>query len=234
MENIIPITALSIPESTDVSVRPKLVREYAEALEKLGDKAKVALAAAWKEIRDGNYWESYGFQSFDSYVFETFGYGKSTSSALIGVYETYITKLGFFAEEIAEVSWHSLVTMKPHITESNAKDFLERMKNMKQKEVKAWAKELAGLHPSESKAKTGNRFTFNCEAEEQADVIREALSCAETASGSPIPTQNLEFICADFLLDHLDDPSNEDLLAEWVARLEGMFKIKITYEKIGE
>lgn len=232
MEQIISVGNLYMNE-TDVALRPAKVRHFATEVNRMGDVAKIALSAAWKEVRDNEYWRGYGFQSFDQYIFEEFSYSKSTSDALIGIYETYVTTLGVNPTTLAKIPWYGLKAMRPYVNQDNVLQTLDKLETMTQQQIKKWVKDLQGLHPVESVQDKKHTFRFSCDSEEQAEIFREALEIAEKVSGSPIPAHNMEVIAADYLLSHAIDESNpDDKLAEWVKRLEKMFNVKITWEKV--
>lgn len=230
------MSIISIPEisldSREIAQRPQKVREFALAVNKLGDRAKIAMAAAWHEVKEKGYWKSYGYVSFDQYIMEEFSYGRSTSEALLSIYSTYVVKLGISPIELSEIPWYGLREVLSIVNENNVHEILDKLKGMTQKDIKKWLKSLQGLHPAEAKFKTGHKFHFNFESEEQAEVIRQALVAAQTVSGSEVPAENLEVICAEYLLTNLGDSDKLATLEKWFQFVARKFGIKVTWEPL--
>jgi hypothetical protein len=226
------INEISIAYPTQVSAeaRPRAVLDFAKAIKGMGDKAKIMLATAWFEIRKEEYWrelskaDGSGFASFDEYIHSEFGYGKSTSAALIGVYETYVVNLGYQPEDIADVPWFHLRALVPVINRENAADYLEKARGMTQKEITQWVKELRGTPETKERQK---KFSVPL-TPLQTEVCDQAMTIAKEATGSEIPGLQLEYICADFVCGNdLKEASRVISLKEWISRIERMFGVKL-------
>lgn len=226
------ITELAITYPTTVSgeERPQAILNFARGIRDMGDRAKIMLATAWFEIRKEGYWQSLtkpdgrGYASFDEYIMGEFTYGKSTSAALIGVYETYVVGLGYMPEDISGIPWFHLRALIPIINKDNAAEYLEKVKNMTQQEVTKFVKELRGTPEVKEREK---KFTVALKPL-QTEICDHAMELAQEATGSEIPGLNLEYICADFVCSNdLKDSSKITPLAEWIERIERLFGVKL-------
>lgn len=226
------ISELSItyPVTVSEEERPQAILSFAKGIRDMGDKAKIMLATAWFEIRKEGYWQSItkadgrGYASFDEYILGEFNYGKSTSAALIGVYETYVIGFGYRPEDIAGFPWFHLRALVPVVNKDNVAEYLEKVRNMTQKEVTKFVKDLRGTPEVKEREK---KFTVALKPL-QTEICDHAMELAQQATGSEIPGLNLEYICSDFVCSNdLKESSRELSLAEWIDRIERLFGVKL-------
>jgi len=229
--SLILVPGVELPVTED---RATQVLQYASRIFQITGRSKLALAACLHEIKEEEYWKNVA-ESFKSYVYTEFGYTESTVSALISVYTTMVENLAVDPESIKDIPWAKLAMLVPSITVENKDELLSVARDSTQNELKKYLKDLNGLHVTESKTSTGNKFTFTVN-DDQAEVIKQAIDKATTMYEGRTdlpPGMIYETIFAEFLLADCEDPTEEHLVKS-IAYLEKLHNVTISYEKNGE
>lgn len=155
------------------------------------------LGGVLKLISENSWFE--GFDSFDAFVFEKYGFQGRKARYLISIYTELVTKQIPW-EKVGHLGWTKLKELAPILTLENVDEWVTKATPVSVIELIAMLK--AKLDPSgEQSGKTSDDVTtlkFKVKPD-QLEVVQAALAKAKGEIGTDYDTVALENICAGYV-----------------------------------
>lgn len=243
-----------LKKEMSLAERKKTIRDCMKEAVQIDDKLNlVAGELLWEASKNG-YWKEWEFTddkgetrpyaSFEEYTENELNMKRRKAFYLIKIYDKFIVELKLSSEELAGLQWSKAREIADVITPDNYKEVIERVSTMPVTAVKDYVKELKGKKPIEGDT-TGVTEGGGKEPEEtvklnfklypeQAENVKNALSIAETMTGSEKPGNQLDLICSEFVAGAVG-MGLEGALAKLelvVKNVERAFGVKLSIEDI--
>lgn len=169
--------------------------------EKLAENIEVnyfMLGGVLKLINDNSWFE--GFENFDGFVYEHYGFQGRKARYLIEIYDNLVTKQIPW-EKVSHLGWTKLKDLAKTLTPENVDDWVAKAEKCTVLELQALLK--AGQVPGEGEktAKTTDdvvKMAFKFKPD-QADVVQQALAKAKGELHTEYDTVAMENICAGYV-----------------------------------
>jgi hypothetical protein len=153
------------------------------------------LGGVLKVISDNSWFE--GFESFDVFVFEKFGFQSRKARYLMQIYEDLVTKQIPW-EKVHHLGWTKLKDLAPILTLENLEEWVAKAEIMTVLELQAALK--AKPDNASSTPTTDEIVTLKYKVKnDQAETINHALAKAKGECQTEFDTVALENICALYL-----------------------------------
>lgn len=208
----------------------------ADALAENIDTNEFKLGGVLKLINDNSWFE--GFETFDEFVFEKYGFGGRKARYLVGIYDNLVTKMIPW-EKVSGLGWSKLKELAPVINVDNVDEWVAKAEKMTVAELIAVLKAEKG-EPA-GKIKTTDEFTkvsFKLKAD-QVEIVQQALSKAKGELHTEHDSVALENVCAGYVggttqvnkafdLDEVINATGFEPLLARIADLFPMWDIVVT------
>lgn len=194
--------------------------------ERLGETVETSyfkLGGVLKLIQDNSWFE--GFESFDKYVYETFGFMPRKAAYLMQIYTDLVTK-AIPWEKVSHLGWTKLKDLSGTLTVENVDEWVAKAEKLTVLELQAALKAAPGEEGKPSGKSTDEmvKLKYNVKAD-QAETITKAIEKARGEVGTDFDTVALENICAGYLAGNSAltgsgtfDPATADLAQIVAAR----------------
>jgi len=105
------------------------------------EEAFIALGERLYKIRSEQLWQS-NWDSYDEYLMEL-KISQAKASKLVSIYEKFVMEYGIEQEKLSKVSWSTLYTMLPLVTDKkSAKEWVEKGELMKRDDIEDEVREF--------------------------------------------------------------------------------------------
>ena len=156
------------------------------------------LGGVLKLINDNSWFE--GYESFDLFVYEKYGFQGRKARYLINIYTELVTKQIPW-EKVAGLGWTKLKELAPILTLDNVDEWVNKASAVTVLELIAMLKAKLNSSGKESSEKTTDdvvvlKFKMNFE---QAETVKAALAKAKGELGTDVDTVALENIAAGYV-----------------------------------
>lgn len=179
VENLTKQKALSLADSLAQNVETNYF--------KLGGVLKVIHENGWFE----------GFETFDQYVFEHFGFQKRKAMYLIQIYADLVGK-SIPWEKVAPLGWTKIKDLSPILTLDNVDEWVAKAEKLSVAELQAALKaQTEGKEAPETKDEV-QTLKFKVHGDQVA-TITSALNKAKAEAKTDYDTVALELICTGYL-----------------------------------
>jgi hypothetical protein len=151
-----------------------------------------------KLINDNSWFE--GFEAFDDFVEEKYGFASRKARYLISIYENLVTKMIPW-EKVGHLGWTKLKDLAPVITPETVDEWVAKAEKLTVKELQAILKQEAGEGTGDKTQKTTEdvvKLTFKLKAD-QADIVGQALAKAKGELHTEFDSVALENIAAGYV-----------------------------------
>jgi len=195
----------------------------ADTLSENIDTNEFKLGGVLKLINDNSWFE--GFDSFEKFVYEKYGFQSRKARYLISIYDNLVTKMIPW-EKVSHLGWTKLKDLAPIINVDNVDEWVEKAEKLTVIELQAIIKQ-AGTEGGEKQAKTSDeivKVTFKLKAS-QAETVQQALAKAKGELQTEFDTVALENVCLGYLggVSTVNKPFSLDEVIESVG-FEPMMK----------
>lgn len=156
------------------------------------------LGGVLKLINDNSWFE--GFQTFDDFVTERYGFQGRKARYLVMIYDNLVTKQIPW-EKVAHIGWTKLKDLAPVLTPENVDEWVQKAEKLTVKELQALLSAAANQGKGETNATTTDeivKMTLKFKPE-QADVVQQAIAKAKGELHTEFDTVALEQICAGYV-----------------------------------
>ena len=170
----------------------------ADNLSKDIDTNEFKLGGVLKLINDNSWFE--GFEFFDDFVYEKYGFQGRKARYLINIYDNLVTKMIPW-EKVSHLGWTKLKELAPIITPENVDEWVAKAEKLTVVELIAALKAAKPTEEGEKTAKTTDevvKITFKLKPD-QAEVVTQALAKAKGELHTEYDTVALENICAGYV-----------------------------------
>ncbi len=150
-----------------------------------------------KLINDNSWFE--GFEDFDLFVEEKYGFAGRKARYLIAIYDNLVTKQIPW-EKVSGLGWTKLKDLAPVLTPENVDEWVAKAEKLTVKELQAILKAETG-EGGEKTAKTTDdviKMQFKLKPD-QHDIITQALAKAKGELQTEYDTVALENICSGYV-----------------------------------
>lgn len=155
---------------------------------KLGGVLKVIFDNAWFE----------GYESFDLYVFEKFGFASRKARYLMEIYDELVTKQIPW-DKVQHLGWTKLKDLAKHLTLDNLDEWVGKAENCTVVELQAMLKAKASTGDSDEPV-TSNIATMKFKLlNDQVETVTMALNKAKAECNTEHDNVALEMICAGYV-----------------------------------
>jgi hypothetical protein len=154
------------------------------------------LGGVLKMIQDNSWFE--GFNDFDQFVFEKYGFQGRKARYLMGIYEQLVTKQIPW-EKVKDLGWTKLKDLASILTPENVDEWVAKAANLTYLEMMALLK--AGMPEGEISEKTksdSHTLKFQLKGD-QLEVVNAALAKGKGEMGTEYDSVVLENICAGYV-----------------------------------
>ena len=151
-----------------------------------------------KLINDNSWFE--GFDYFDDFVYEKYGFQGRKARYLISIYDNLVTKMIPW-DKVSHLGWTKLKDLAPIITPENVDEWVAKAEKLTVVELQAAIKALKPEEGDEKTAKTTDevvKMTFKLKPD-QAEAVTQALAKAKGELHTEYDTVALENICAGYV-----------------------------------
>lgn len=167
-----------------------------------------------KLITDNSWFE--GYDSFDDFVEEKYGFADRKARYLISIYDNLVTKMIPW-EKVSHLGWTKLKDLASVLTLENVDDLVAKAEKLTVKELQAMLKAGQG-EGGEKTAKTTDdivKITFKLKAD-QSEVVQQALAKAKGELHTDFDSVALENICSGYVggTTHVNKPFSLDEVIE--------------------
>lgn len=185
-------TALEVEGLTKTKA-VNLAEKLAESIEseyfKLGGVLKVIFDNAWFE----------GYESFDLYVYEKFGFQGRKARYLMEIYTELVTKQIPW-EKVQGLGWTKLKDLARHLTLENLDEWIEKASKCTVVELQAMLKAQMSSGDAETVAVKEDIVKLNFKLHnDQAETVTTALNKAKAECNTEFDNVALEMICAGYV-----------------------------------
>jgi hypothetical protein len=153
------------------------------------------LGGVLKIISDNGWFE--GYESFDVFVFEKFGFQARKARYLMQIYVDLVNKQIPW-EKVAHLGWTKIKDLAPILTLENLDEWVAKAENVTVLELQAMLKAKSETGGTEKTTDDFVKLKFNVK-QDQAETIQHALAKAKGEVGTEFDTVALENICALYL-----------------------------------
>lgn len=219
-----------VGKKTKVTSTGNLIADVAAEIEKLekgkalaladklfeeGEVSSFRLGGVLTVIRDNSWFE--GYESFDAYVSEHFGFKERTARYLIQIYGDLVGKQIPW-EKVSSLGWTKIKELVSVLTLENVDEWVEKASALTVKELQLLLKgEATGPDgtPKTTSDVVAKKFMLHSD---QVETVESALSKAKAEIGTEHDNVALETICSGYLAGviGIDKPqkSLQDQMAE--------------------
>lgn len=186
------------------------------------------LGGVLKVISDNGWFE--GFDSFDSFVNERFGFQPRKAKYLMQIYVDLVSKQIPW-EKVHHLGWTKLKDLSPIITLENLDDWIAKAEVLTVLELQA------ALKGGSSETQTSNKTTDDIVAlkfkvkQDQAEIIQHALAKAKGEIGTEFDSVALENVCSLYVSGNMGDLSAKVDLKE-VMKAAGWEQILTVFDEL--
>jgi hypothetical protein len=170
----------------------------ADNLSKDIDTNEFKLGGVLAKINDNSWFE--GFDSFDDFVYEKYGFQGRKARYLISIYTNLVTNMIPW-DKVSHLGWTKLKDLAPVITPENVDEWVAKAEKLTVVELQAAIKALKPTDGDEKTAKTTDevvKMTFKFKPD-QADAVTQALAKAKGELHTEYDTVALENICMGYV-----------------------------------
>jgi len=154
------------------------------------------LGGILKLINDNSWFE--GFEAFDDFVEEKYGFASRKARYLIAIYDILVTKQIPW-EKVSGLGWTKLKDLAPVLTPENVDEWVAKAEKLTVKELQAVLKHESG--EGEKTQKTTDdiiKIAFKLKAD-QAEIVNQALAKAKGELHTEYDAVAIENICAGYV-----------------------------------
>lgn len=169
--------------------------------EKLAENVEVSyfkLGGVLARIAENSWFE--GFENFDDFVYEKYGFQGRKARYLMSIYTNLVTKQIPW-EKVSGLGWTKLKDLAPILTPENVDEWVTKATNCTVIELQAMIKATKPGEEGEKTAKTTDEVVnlkFKLKTD-QAEVVQQALAKAKGELHTEFDTVALENICAGYV-----------------------------------
>jgi len=156
------------------------------------------LGGVLAKINENSWFE--GFNAFDDFVYERYGFAGRKARYLISIYDNLVTKQIPW-DKVSHLGWTKLKDLAPHLTLENVDEWVAKAEKATVVELQAMLKATKGDEGEEKTQKTTDdvvKMTFKLKPD-QAEAVTQALAKAKAELQTEYDTVALENICAGYL-----------------------------------
>jgi hypothetical protein len=218
------VTEVKPPEVATIGGKKKtaktgnLITDIAKEVESLTKTKALNLAATLAEdievnsfkmggvlklINENSWFE--GADSFESFVYETYGFQARKARYLISIYDNLVTKMIPW-EAVSHLGWTKLKDLAPILTVDNVAEWVAKAEKLTVIELQALIKAGEPSGEGEKTAKTTDdviKMNFKFKTD-QAETVQQALAKAKGELHTEYDTVAIENICSGYLGGNTD------------------------------
>jgi hypothetical protein len=153
------------------------------------------LGGVLKVIHENGWFE--GFETFESYVFEKFGFQKRKAFYLVQIYSDLVGK-SIPYEKIAHLGWTKIKDLSPVLTLDNLEEWIAKAETASVAELQAILKTKGPGGEAPDVKDEIQTLKFKVHGD-QAQTISSALNKAKAEAKTDFDTVALEMICTGYL-----------------------------------
>lgn len=205
---------------------PEWIRESARKAVLVGDRLGLFQGELLYEIHKKDFWRDWGYPTFDDYISRELEFKTRKAYYLIGLYEKFVVELGLPLETLAKVPWSKAKEIVSIITKENAEEMIRKISVLSLEDIKAYVKLAKGGKPKNNEI-VSKSFKMT---KEQSETVETALRVAGDLTGSTLPGQLLELICADFLSGKASELEPDQIftdIANHIKVIEQAYGVKL-------
>jgi len=195
------------------------------------------LGGVLKLISDNSWFE--GFNTFDDFVYEKYGFAGRKARYLINIYDNLVTKMIPW-EKVSHLGWTKLKDLAPIMTPGTVDEWVAKAEKLTVIELQALIKAAKPDEGGEKTAKTTDevvKLAFKLKPD-QLEIVNQALAKAKGELHTEYDTVALENICAGYVggtsavskpfsLDEVIDATGFEPLLKRIAEKFPMFDITV-------
>jgi len=166
--------SLSGITETDIEVRKTSIREAAQVAKTMNDRLGLVQGELLYEIKAGEYWQEWEFDSFESYVESELGYKARKAKYMIDIYAKFVLELGLPMERLKALEWSKAKEVLTIIDKENSEEVLGVLEGSTFNEVRKYARKKRGKGDGDDGFK---RINFSL-TDDQAEMVELALASA--------------------------------------------------------
>lgn len=206
---------LDIAHEVEQMTKAKALNEA----EKLAENIEVnyfKMGGVLKLINDNSWFE--GFESFDAFVLERYGFAGRKARYLISIYDNLVTKQIPW-DKVAHLGWTKLKDLAPVLTPENVDEWVGKAEKLTVVELQNLLKAQAGEGKGETTAKTTDEIVKMVMKfkPDQADVVQQAIAKAKGELHTEYDTVALENICQAYVggvVNVAKPPTTEEMIQQ--------------------
>jgi len=188
---------LDIAHEVESMSKTKALNEAARLAENI-EVDYFKMGGVLKLINDNSWFE--GFESFDDFVFEKYGFQGRKARYLVSIYDNLVTKQIPW-EKVSHLGWTKLKDLAVILTPENVDEWVAKAEKVTVLELQALLKAGQPDGTGDKTAKTSDdviKMVFKFKTD-QADVVQQALAKAKGELHTEFDTVALENVCAGYL-----------------------------------
>lgn len=190
--NLIEVTAAEI-EGLSKTKALKMAATLADDIEnnyfKLGGVLRTIHQNSWFE----------GFESFDRFVYENFGFQKRKAEYLMEIYDQLVSKMIPW-EKVSSLGWTKLKDLAKTLTQENVDEWVDKASKVSVIELQAMLKATLPTGEQSSTATTSDTMVKKFVLKnDQIETVNSALASVKAATGTDHDNVALENLCAGYL-----------------------------------
>lgn len=152
------------------------------------------LGLALKAVKEENYFQELGFESFPEYVERRHGFKYRKAQELIAITENCISaKLE--KQDVQHIGWTKMAEL-PKLTEENKTGWINKAEKLTVKELRTQVKETKQAPASRDDSVSYITFAFS---PEQREVVDRALRIASELTGSQVKSYLFQILATEFI-----------------------------------
>lgn len=186
------------------------------------DRAYLEMGKQLYMVIKAKLYEAWGFATFGEYVYADLGYRERKARYLVSIWQKLVVELGISEERISQIEWSKAKEIVGVVNEENVEDWLAKAENQTALEL---MEEVRRVRTGEPEAKI-TRMTFTL-LDDQADIVKEALTVVGELAGSDKPGHLLTCICADFLSGNR---GKDTRLAQVIRAIQATYEVNLVLE----
>lgn len=195
------------------------------------------LGGVLRLINDNSWFE--GFDYFDDFVYEKYGFQGRKARYLISIYDHLVTKQIPW-DKVSHLGWTKLKDLAPILTQENVDEWVAKAEKATVIELQAMIKATKPAEEGDKTAKTTDevvKMTFKLKPD-QADIVTQALAKAKGELHTEYDTVAIENICSGYVggttgvskpfdLDQVIDTTGFEPLLKRIAEKFPMYDITV-------
>lgn len=193
------------------------------------DNNSFRLGGVLKVIYDNSWFD--GFETFDAYVAEKFGFQSRKAKYLMEIY-THLVEKQIPWEKVEGLGWTKLKDLARFLTQENVDEWVAKATPVTVVELQKMLKDSAGVGDVNTTVEASSdsvTVKFKLKADQQ-ETVQQALAKAKAEAGTEYDTVALEMICTGYLGGSVQTAAPTDLntvlkAAGWEAVLEAFDKL---------